>query len=290
MILVRGACAQTVLDYHLDEGTNYEAAAFRLWISDRCSVPDGILVLVPGSNSDGRSEVNNEDWQHFAEETNLAMLACYFVDKPHEMPAIEYYVNAKNGSGDALLEAVTSFSKKLNQPNLNHLPLLMFGMSAGGQFNYEFANWRPDRVMAFVVNKGGVYYTALAPKATREIPGLFITGEKDILYRTNIVKGIFSINRRFGARWTYAHDPVNGHVLGASPSLSRSFFREILKQHHLQGTNSDFASVGLNEASQLSDAPYDDSVITSWMVSEAFAQQWVQFVSGPDGPSSNSER
>jgi pimeloyl-ACP methyl ester carboxylesterase len=33
-------------------------------------------------------------------------------------------------------------------------------MSAGGQFNYEFAAWKPDRVAAFVVNKGGIYYTA----------------------------------------------------------------------------------------------------------------------------------
>jgi hypothetical protein len=48
-------------------------------------------------------------------------------------------------------------------------------MSAGGQFNYEFVAWRPERVLAFVVNKGGIYYSALLPQAARNVPGILFT-------------------------------------------------------------------------------------------------------------------
>ncbi len=30
------------------------------------------------------------------------------------------------------------------------------GFSAGGQYNYEFASWKPEKVISFVVNKGGI--------------------------------------------------------------------------------------------------------------------------------------
>jgi len=50
---------------------------------------------------------------------------------------------------------------------LANAPLLMWVMSAGGEFNYEFTAWKRERVLAFVVNKGGIYYTALASQAAR---------------------------------------------------------------------------------------------------------------------------
>ncbi len=49
-------------------------------------------------------------------------------------------------------------------PEIAQAPLLLWGMSAGGEFNYEFVAWKPERVAAFVVNKGGIYYSALLSK------------------------------------------------------------------------------------------------------------------------------
>ena len=271
--------SQRVLSYEVHDGPNYATAAFSLWISDSTLSPEGILVLVPGSNGDGRGDISDTVWQAFAEETNLAIIGCFLKDKPHDIPAIEHYVNVKNGTGDALLEAIKYFAGKTDIPALEALPLLLFGVSAGGEFNYEFACWRPDRVLAFVVNKGGVYYTAIAPAAAWEVPGLFITGEKDIPYRTNIVKGIFSINRRFGAKWAYAHDPLNGHNSGESPSLSRSFFREVLNERKQLEKGNAVGIVGLNAQEILSETNPGDTVLTSWIINEAFGQSWLDFIS-----------
>ena len=35
-----------------------------------------------------------------------------------------------------------------------------------------------ERVVAFVVNKGGIYYTALTSKAARDVPGMLFIGER----------------------------------------------------------------------------------------------------------------
>ena len=77
----------------------------------------------------------------------------------------------------------------------------MWGRSAGGQFNYEFVAWKPERVLAFVVNKGGIYYSALLPKAAREVPGMLFIGGKDLAFRNNTIAGLFAVNRRGGALW-----------------------------------------------------------------------------------------
>jgi len=58
---------------------------------------------------------------------------------------------------------LSQFAKTTGQAELATAPMVSWGMSAGGQFIYELLCWRPDRILAFMVNKGGVYYTTLAP-------------------------------------------------------------------------------------------------------------------------------
>ena len=104
-------------------------------------------------------------------------MARRFTDKPHDQNFIEEDAAVSRGSGQALLDALAGLGDRLGHTELGSAPLLLWGMSAGGQFNYEFAAWKPERVAAFVVNKGGIYYTAQIPKAAREVPGLLFTGE-----------------------------------------------------------------------------------------------------------------
>src|SRR5438045_9324882 len=90
---------------------------------------------------------------------------------------IEHYVNVSQGSGQALVDALAGFAGRAHHTELASAPLLLWGMSAGGEFNYEFVAWKPERVAAFVVNKGGIYYSALLSRAAREVPGLLFVGE-----------------------------------------------------------------------------------------------------------------
>ncbi len=101
-------------------------------------------------------------------------------------------------------------------------------MSAGGEFNYEFAAWKPDRVIAFVVNKGNIYYTALVSREARSVPALLFVGEKDLEFRTNTITGLFAVNRRGGALWALTMEPGVAHAVGRSRDLGAMFFEDVL--------------------------------------------------------------
>jgi dienelactone hydrolase len=149
-------------------------------------------------------------------------------DKPHEQGFIEHYVNVSMGSGQALLDVLGAFAKRANHPELATAPLLLWGMSAGGEFNYEFVNWKPERVVAFVVNKGGIYYTALTSQAARAVPGLLFIGGKDLDSRIQTITGLFALNRRAGALWALSEEPSAAHIVGRSRDLAMMLYEDML--------------------------------------------------------------
>src|SRR4051812_28366347 len=171
------SAAGATIDLTIPPGANFDKAEFRLWYPPSTQTVQAALVLVPGSNGDGRPMAAEPFWQEFAARQHLAIVACRFTDKPHDQSFIEDYVNVSRGSGQALVDALSALAGASGHAELAAAPLLLWGMSAGGQFNYEFVVWKPERVIAFVVNKGGIYYTALAPRAAREVPGLLFVGD-----------------------------------------------------------------------------------------------------------------
>jgi len=224
MVFVPNAYAEKY-DVSLPAGNNFEIAKFRLWLPHGEPTIQALLIIVPGYNGDGRNEAGDSLWQVFAQKHRLAIMACYFKD--YENPEV-WYRQASKGSGQALLDGIHKFALKTGKPALDNMPLILWGTSAGGQFNYEFACWRPHKVLSFVVNKGGYYHTCIASKATQNTPGLFFFAEHDLYYRKNIIKGIFSVNRRLGALWTLIEEKNIGHGVGASKKLSISYFNSII--------------------------------------------------------------
>ena len=132
------------------------------------------------------------------------------------------------GSGQALLDALGRFATRSSHPELANAPLLLWGMSAGGQFNYEFVAWKPERVVAFVVNKGGIYYSALLPAAARRVPGMLFIGGKDLESRVETITGLFAVNRRGGALWALADEPGAAHIVGRSRDVALMFYEDVL--------------------------------------------------------------
>ena len=216
------------LEVETPPGPNFAIAAFRWWHPPESKALRGVLVLVPGSNGDGRAQAEDPFWQDFARRHDLALVGCRFTDHPHDNMNIETYARASDGSGRALLDAVDRLAKAAAHPEAAGVPLLLWGHSAGGQFNYEFACWQPARVAAFVVNKGGYYFTHLAPAATRAVPGIFFIGGKDEAFRIQSIQGIFAINHQAGAAWTLTVEPDVGHDVGKSRELAVEFFNAVL--------------------------------------------------------------
>jgi dienelactone hydrolase len=279
---------QKVYEDSLMNGNNYEKAAFSLWFKQDVQKIRGIIVLVPGSNEDGRDMVRDTAWQHLAVKHNFALLGCYYQDKVHDFMDIEHYADVKNGSGQALLDILGNFSKSSQHTELAEAPLVLWGMSAGGEFNYEFLCWKPERVAAFVVNKGGVYYTALAPVAAWDVPGIFFVGEKDLPSRNQVIKGIFSLNRRFGAQWIFAGEPGVGHEFRKSGVFSRFFFDRVIPMRVPVDGVSGATSLSKLSSGYTGDPAtreiQSDSVkarneMSSWFPDREVADEWLNFIS-----------
>ena len=236
-LLAQGIPSSSHFEQTIPAGENFEKAEFRLWIPPNLRQARAVVVLIPGSNGDGRGQVDDPVWQAFAERHGLALLGCRFTDKPHDQAFIEEYVDVSRGSGQALVDGINGVAERSQHPELSSAPLLMWGMSAGGQFNYEFVAWKPERVLAFVVNKGGIYYSALLPQAARAVPGILFTGGSDLEFRTNTITGLFAVNRRAGALWALAEEPAAAHVVGQSRDVALVFFEDVLPLRLSEGTS-----------------------------------------------------
>ncbi len=222
------AATTAPIDDAAPPGANYDKAEFRLWYPPDAGRLQAVIVLNPGSNGDGRGAVDDQAWRDFATKHRLALVGTRFTDKPHDQNFIEQYCDVSKGSGQALLDALGRFAGRTSHPELANAPLLLWGMSAGGQFNYEFVAWKPERVAAFVVNKGGIYYSALLSQAARRVPGMLFIGGKDLESRVETITGLFAVNRRGGALWALAEEPGAAHIVGRSRDLALMFYEDVL--------------------------------------------------------------
>ncbi|HWF63897.1 MAG TPA: hypothetical protein VN685_04725 [Rhizomicrobium sp.] len=277
----------TTLDESAPPGANYDKADFRFWARDDIGKLDGILVLNPGSNGEGRGEASDPTWRQWAASHKLAIIGTHFVDKQPSI--VEDYADVSKGSGPALLNAINAFATRSHHLELATAPLVLWGMSAGGEVNYEIAAWIPDRVAAFVVNKGNFYYTALASKATRNIPALLFVGQSDLAYRIDAVTGIWAMNRRPGALWALVQEPNTPHAVGRSDVMSRLFFDDVLPMRITsgsaalkpldpnkgwQGDLSTHAIAAVVPGAKPSDTP------TVWLPTERSAKAWAAVENG----------
>ncbi len=282
--------AQTQATFTLDEtaapGSNYDKAEFRFWRPQTEQTIRALVVLVPGSNGDGRPMADDPFWREFATRHQLALVACRFTDKPHDQSFIEEYVDVSGGSGQALLDALKRFARRSGHPEVAKVPLFLWGMSAGGQFNYEFAAWKPERVAGFVVNKGGIYYSALVSKATRGVPALLFVGDADLTFRTHTIVGLFAVNRRAGALWALVTEPGAAHVVGQSQSLGAIFFEELLPMRVGPAGLLPMAA-GAGFVGSLEERTFRTAIAagapaipTAWLPTERVARAWQAVVNG----------
>ena len=291
--MARPLSAQT-FDVSFPPGENFDQAEFRLWHPEGVEVLRGIVVLVPGSNGDGRGEVEDSTWRELARKHDLALLGVHMTDKRHPQMFIENYVDVSKGSGAAFLEAVDRFAEESDHPELSRAPLVLWGMSAGGQFNYEFALWKPERVLAFIVNKGGIYYSAQASEAAQQVPGFFFMGGTDLEFRNDIIAGIFAINRRAGALWALAVEPGVGHAVAGSKEMAVLFFDELIPLRLTESSSGEDEVWALKpldrDAGYIADPkslvfqPAADAprttYPTSWLPTERLAEAWREMVGG----------
>jgi hypothetical protein len=192
-----------------------------LWLPDPARPARAAIVL--GS----KEAALREDLQAFAAANNLAIAGIEGFDLDmagRDGPAI-----------DADLKALGAMS---GHPEMERAPLFLTGHSMSGQIAYEYNAWRPERVVAFTVNKGGNYRTWQASDRARANPAVLCGGETDTDHRVASIRRLFDGNRPFGALWSVEIEEGEGHSFVRSLPLFLLHFQHALDQRLPVGATS----------------------------------------------------
>ena len=261
--------------------------AFRLWIPPDLPKARAVVVLTPGSKGDGRPMANDPAFQALAEHTGAVLCACYMKGEQNGR-----YDDPAYWSGPVLLRALQDLAVSSHHPEIADAPLAFWGHSAGGQFNYNFTCWKPERVIAFIANKGA-YYTARTSDQLFLVPGLWFVGGKDQDERIQNITNLFVAGRRRGAPWCLAVEPNIGHDVGRSKDAGIAYLEAVIplrlgKAGVASGLLPVPADAWVGELTQHEIRPHDPHKdagrITSWLPDEGFAKIWCSVVTGEPVP------
>lgn len=280
LLMLAGTVCAATFDHEITptKKDNFDMAAFRLWIDDSDQPVKGIVSVALGINGDSRSEVENVVWQEFARKHQFAVVGV-FLRIPEN--AMTHYIRAEKGSGAAFVSALQALAEKSGHPEIETVPLLMWGHSAGGLFNFGFACYAPERVMAFAAIKGGIYESPVSDKA-REVPGLFIVGEKDKPYRIIAANETVFNNRKRGARWCLAVEANVGHGISKANEIILPFFEAVMESGMETSRRPEGFAVDLGKMEILPAGKPPKSVKYSiWFPAESFGKPWKSFIAKP---------
>jgi len=208
---VRGT-AQSGLAWDLNSGLD---GAGLLWLADPARPVRAVLIWGPGVGQGGKPAALREDLQAFAAANNVALIGM-------------------DGPVDQTLKGLCRMS---GHAELERVPLLLTGHSAGGQLAYEFNAAHPERVIAFTVNKGGVYSTWQASAAAGANPAVLCAGETDLAGRIAAIQRLFDGNRPGGAFWSLEIEEGEGHSFDRSVPLFLLHFQHALDERLPDGAS-----------------------------------------------------
>ncbi len=268
----------------IEPGDNYAHAEFRLVIPEKYEEMRGILMLLPGFNGSSvkSPQLNRGGWFDFAKKHKMALFGLSF--KTNRKIS---YDDMGYDSAKAFQKALKHFAAESNVPEIEDLPFLINGASAGGQVAYGLAAIWPEKIIAFTAIKGGYYLTNPSDiTKTAQLPAIIYIGEVDTQIRRDNLNKLFSEHRVQGAPWVLAIQPGVGHGAGGTDRLTLSFFEEIMAMRVGNDTKLipvDFAkswSCALNDTTSIQ--PFDIKDIKdknrTWLPSEEFAKKWQNFV------------
>jgi hypothetical protein len=264
-------------------GTGWQSAHFRCYVADNLQTVRGIFVLTPGSNIDGRAMAQETFWQSLAAKHQFALVACFFNES---LTGSDYDIAFK-GSGQLLLDAIGAFGDQAQHPEMKNAPLALWGFSAGGEFNYSFTTWKPDRVIAFVVNKIEDFqsYSGEWTTPMLKVPAIYFFGTQDQDRRVKAVTEAFQRGRARGAFLCLAPEKNVGHAVGNSLELAIPFLDAAIEQRlgndgALKDINPEDGWFGNVSTGQISPAGMytGKKEMASWLPDEVTALKWKEFV------------
>jgi hypothetical protein len=185
-------------------GTTYDVSVagkdVRVWLPTGSPVIRGLYIHGNGAGGDDRGITGQAHYQAFGAIHEFGIVGT----KGYGNAMVSY-------DGPNFMEALRVVALASNRPELVHCPWVCGGMSNGGQMAYSFNAWKPERVIAFIVNKGCCYENRTPSAAALMTPGILIAGATDTATRRTSIQGLFNENRPRGALWCWVEEENTGH-------------------------------------------------------------------------------
>lgn len=227
-------------------------------------------------------------WRALSEASGSALLYLRLgTIRPDPAGADVFIRDAAAGGADALTAVLERLGERAGHAELNDVPLLHWGGSAGAGFGTTFAELHPERTVAFVRYHAHLRGWSPNVEVLKAIPALLIAGGKDETAGTEDTERFWRNGRSVGAPWTFAVEPGATHrddqTLISSQRLIMPWIAAILRQRlgpsgtRLRPVTEDSGWLGNNTNTEAV-APYASfpgaKPEASWLPDAATARGW----------------
>ena len=263
----------------------YKSAAFRIWIPDGVKTIRAVIIRQHGCGRDGIHHSDDLQWQALAKKHDAALLG----SKLTYSGSCGEWCFPKNGTERALLEALKTFAKVSEHPELEAAPWAIWGHSGGSIWACELASKFPERVVAVWGRSGAI---TEFEKAALAVPIVFNYGikesEKGSQFYEVSVKSLkaFETYRPQGALWALAVDPKSTHDCRESRTLAIAFFDAMLKER-LPKTGVALLPINEDDSRWLAEpktlelrstkSAKGDAKQCHWLPSEGYGKLWLEY-------------
>lgn len=264
------------------------AAQFRMHIPPGDDALRGTLVLLGGRNADARGMADAPAWKTLAEETRLALLACFL--KGTEQDHATYQLDEAGATAKLIDNAIQQLGDQAKRPELAKLPRAFTGTSAGGNVSVAYARHFPERTIGVAAVIPTVGHGPASPKKM-DVPILAIVGKNDQPERVSCAMGCYDAVRGQKSVWTLALHQKRGHSGQGSQELVLAFLRAVVAQRLDASAPRPRPKSLLSKNGWLGDlATYDvapagdfkgDKKNATWLPDEATARAWQAFLRAP---------
>lgn len=235
------------------------ADIYVLKLTDR---PVGILILCPGVNGNGKDWIENPVWQKFALDHHLDLIGLSFASDDSLLTNNRGYYYARQGSGQLLLDGI-------RQAYSQDLPLLLYGFSGGAHFTSGFAEWEPERVIAWCAYSAEWWDKPVSND--RCPPGLVACGEDDERLGASLI--YFKQGRAVGKPWLWLCAPKTGHsIYPPAEEFIRNYFSATLKNSG-EVTSGEWVDIDKKSKADQNLLESQPSV-TGWLPDSELLSQW----------------
>lgn len=249
-----------------------------LFVPDSVKQVRSALVIIRYALGNGIH--NAQSWRRLCESIDAALLSVRFSGMRSGTGGATGVEQVDAGAG-AVVELLSRIGRESGHSELQHVPFVLWGHSAGGGLVSQLAAVRPERTLAFVRHLSGPITGELG--IVSKIPALLTAAGRDSTAPAQGSEALWKSGRALAAPWTFALAPEARHNdLEEFDALTTAWIAGVVRQRlAAQGRSLRVitdASAWLGDNATGEASPYGSFTGTkttaNWLPDEPTTREW----------------